>query len=482
MWSAHTLVLLFFAGALVVRGLFGKRIGEDPHCRRCNYNLTGLAAERCPECGTAFSERTVALGRWVRGWDFYLSALLVIVIWLTTSDFIYQVRAVYWYGYAPTRFVVRDAEAGDERGIRELLWRIRRGSLSDDQFRTVAKLATTKGKQGLGGPFRYLWSRMLRDLNEGRHLSSQQLEDLYSGYVTTTMNVRSTIRRGDPLIVQLMHSPSPNWLEGASFWHEPSVIFVRGAEVFHEPADGWRMSRPLWNRGFFRWARIVTRGYESRGLAAGQAQVDYAGTDVLLTKGLEQKKDDPAWTRSVELAGSVLVLPEDAPDPIDWIEHPSLEGRLRRSFAVCVGAVCSNRDYEVYNEASVGVASRKGGKANIDMRVSCFPAAPVPFACDVIVEIDGREVRPEIEFQYRQWQFYGRSVLAAAKGQVGSAGLTVTVPAFDEENVHVILRGSREAARRTVDLYATWKGDLRFGPFPVKHEEAVEEGTEETVQ
>ena len=33
------------------------------HCRRCNYNLTGLSSQRCPECGTLITARTRVRGR-----------------------------------------------------------------------------------------------------------------------------------------------------------------------------------------------------------------------------------------------------------------------------------------------------------------------------------------------------------------------------------------------------------------------------------
>jgi hypothetical protein len=43
------------------------------------------------------------------------------------------------------------------------------------------------------------------------------------------------------------------------------------------------------------------------------------------------------------------------------------------------------------------------------------------------------------------------------------------VPGFEEEEVYVILRASRDVARQTVDLYEIWQGELRFGPFEVEH-------------
>src|SRR5437764_124792 len=37
---------------LLRRGRWPRRIGTTPHCRKCGYILTGLEADRCPECGS----------------------------------------------------------------------------------------------------------------------------------------------------------------------------------------------------------------------------------------------------------------------------------------------------------------------------------------------------------------------------------------------------------------------------------------------
>ena len=47
-----------FLGAAVPTLLVGRLVPKFPrgHCRRCGYNLTGLAEARCPECGTEFAQ------------------------------------------------------------------------------------------------------------------------------------------------------------------------------------------------------------------------------------------------------------------------------------------------------------------------------------------------------------------------------------------------------------------------------------------
>lgn len=54
--------IVFWASAVVgpvllVIGLRGKRFGTEPHCRKCNYNMSGFEIPRlCPECGSLVSK------------------------------------------------------------------------------------------------------------------------------------------------------------------------------------------------------------------------------------------------------------------------------------------------------------------------------------------------------------------------------------------------------------------------------------------
>lgn len=66
--------------------------------------------------------------------------------------------------------------------------------------------------------------------------------------------------------------------------------------------------------------------------------------------------------------------------------------------------------------------------------------------------------KPELELVFRK----GTRVLAAV-------GLTILTEEVDD--LTIILTASRDVARRTVDLYEIWQGELRFGPFRVQRKE-----------
>ncbi len=57
------LIALLLVGTwLFIRGRRPRRVGDTPHCRRCDYNLTGLKHPTCPECGAWLFPRTIAIG------------------------------------------------------------------------------------------------------------------------------------------------------------------------------------------------------------------------------------------------------------------------------------------------------------------------------------------------------------------------------------------------------------------------------------
>ena len=43
---------LILSIAALAWGLRGRRVGQEPRCRKCDYDLSGIPLDRCPECGT----------------------------------------------------------------------------------------------------------------------------------------------------------------------------------------------------------------------------------------------------------------------------------------------------------------------------------------------------------------------------------------------------------------------------------------------
>ena len=50
------------SAALLARGLRGRRVGREPFCPRCGYNLTGKSGGSCSECAEQVSADNIRIG------------------------------------------------------------------------------------------------------------------------------------------------------------------------------------------------------------------------------------------------------------------------------------------------------------------------------------------------------------------------------------------------------------------------------------
>jgi hypothetical protein len=60
---------------LVVRGLAGSIKGDEPRCRKCRFDLSGLEPGLCPECGASLVPKAIIYGRRQRRWVMVLVGL-----------------------------------------------------------------------------------------------------------------------------------------------------------------------------------------------------------------------------------------------------------------------------------------------------------------------------------------------------------------------------------------------------------------------
>ena len=72
------MILLVLFGRLV-RIMKRRRAIGEPHCRYCNYQLTGLSGDQCPECGKVTVRRGPAVGRPIKRRVVALAAAMVLV-------------------------------------------------------------------------------------------------------------------------------------------------------------------------------------------------------------------------------------------------------------------------------------------------------------------------------------------------------------------------------------------------------------------
>jgi hypothetical protein len=138
-----------FGGLLLYTGR-ARRIGNDPHCRKCNYLLHGLSSERCPECGSALSPAAIVYGEPHRRWRSFLAGCLILLMCaaLLLTGATSGLQNVDWYQYKPAYFVLKDLNsslpADQQKAWTELMHRDRTSSLSPKTRDKMALFALTR--------------------------------------------------------------------------------------------------------------------------------------------------------------------------------------------------------------------------------------------------------------------------------------------------------------------------------------------------
>ena len=63
LYSLATILPALAGVVLLIIAAIPRKVGDAPHCRKCQYNLTGITSQRCPECGRNIDAKLVIRGR-----------------------------------------------------------------------------------------------------------------------------------------------------------------------------------------------------------------------------------------------------------------------------------------------------------------------------------------------------------------------------------------------------------------------------------
>src|SRR5262245_26880220 len=121
-------VALFVVGAgLIVRGLVGRRVGDEPRCRRCRYIVKGVESGQCPECGLELGPRSIRVGlRYRRRGALALGAVALLAGGGLSAAVVSGWAArTNLYQYLPTGWVTKAAGRGSMDAFTILEARVR---------------------------------------------------------------------------------------------------------------------------------------------------------------------------------------------------------------------------------------------------------------------------------------------------------------------------------------------------------------------
>jgi hypothetical protein len=208
------LALLLVAGlAMLIGGLRGRRINDNPVCRGCGFDLLGIfpGGERCPECGKALGEAAVCVGKRERR----RAALFGGAILTAGGVFVLgglgaaAASGVNWNVYKPTPWLVRQAERGGPRGVAGAM-EVLNDRLADDTLETAEiERIVASGLAAQADANRH-WEPLWGDFIEAAFFRGFVGEGDYAAYLERSFDTHTVVqdkaRPGTPIIVELASS------------------------------------------------------------------------------------------------------------------------------------------------------------------------------------------------------------------------------------------------------------------------------------
>lgn len=195
---------------LVLRGLLGRRIGEEPRCRRCGFDLTGSeGSERCAECGAALlTPRAIRHGLRRRRW--LAAAVGALLVALGGAGFLWLAAGRSWTAVAPTPWLVSvEYRWGDPQRrmaiSREIGGRIAKGTIPPDAAMPIVRrvlaeqtrLARSAETGGPSGPYDEAGLDLAFDAAAAGLLTAAEVEALLLDAVDVSFLFDPPLRAGE---------------------------------------------------------------------------------------------------------------------------------------------------------------------------------------------------------------------------------------------------------------------------------------------
>lgn len=441
-------VILLFAVpllglVLLVRGLWGKHVGDEPRCRRCKYNLTGLPSNRCPECGADLdAPRATVIGLRQRR-----KAALIVGLFMVGlaaggwgARLYARAKQIDPYPYYPTGWLVSTAAGGDSKALTELNARYTAGKLSDGQ---IAKFVTkgmeiqaAESKHALTRPWMTLLYQMILDDRASR----EQEDAFYRQLARCTISVRSPVRVGDHFV-----------LETTWDFRIPADFPSNIVEMKVTAGDHIIGGRP--DRGYLGPTIAESKESGSRilfdnatqDMSPGRYEVVYsdkmkisAPSQTGSQRGVDRRGQEPLVVIPLRTTTWIEILPAGSDELVTMVDRPDLRAQLSNMIEVQTVKVRHRKWLTQKNKVELNVEVIFGKGHDL----------PIGVAFDVIVLIGGEE-------HHLRW-------VHCNKGDGTNYKTSGNVPTFDDETVTIILRASRDAAKRSLDLYEIWDGELVY--------------------
>ena len=439
--------------ALAAIGLRGRRVDAHPHCRRCGYDLAGTPdATVCTECGRDLTaERAVRHGTRRRRGRFVAAGVALLLLGLAgVGGLGYDAtRDVDWQRHKPQWWLRQDLVRSDvaavEAAMDELLRRhddpaasLSPASLSALVDATLDQQADPKRRWN-----RDVWGGFVETAREAGDVTDAQWGRFAVGAIAPRLEVRSSVRRGDPLPATITYGA----MRGGPTKHFAGLFLWQRAD-----AEGREMTLPKalgrlrFGDGLIEITQAVATadGDVTAALPVGRvtvtADVRVQAVDAdgpAATAYPLARAADPLGEADLTLTATARLWPADAPSPASRVD-PELRPR-------------------VLDAISVGPLVRDGEGYTMDFRATGFPTRAI---FDVHLRLpDATDVGP-----------LDRLHLSAGGGMWGKLSFAADGDVLEGyTTVDVLFRPDVEAALESVDADPIWGETVILPGVPILH-------------
>lgn len=412
-------VILFFlaAAALLYRGR-KRRIGDAPHCRKCNYLLHGLESERCPECGAMLSPAAIVHGERRRRWGAFVTGwfLLLLAVFLFFGASIPALQTIDWYRFKPTSFVLLDLNSAQpttaQRAWAEMIRRDATTRLSAATRDKLVHFALAQQAKA-ASPFIQLDTDAVNYLAArwaAGDLPQTQRDQFFRQSVRTKLAIRPKVILGERVPYLMIHDGlGPG---SSSLWYRLSM---RGTVLDGKPAEG--------NIG----GSSACSGFGGGSFGSSLDCPSPGKHDVALTFRVEVLSgpfDSPSSALLLRddraLTGTFQVVTKAPPEFIGPIFDPKLEPAMKAGIKaedfryeikskwingqIDSSSLPANIAYEVFAryggaEQSLGYITCNAGSGGSDYGVAASPKTPPPAKIDLVLRPGAKVARGTVDMQ-----------------------------------------------------------------------------------
>ena len=419
-------VFTFVLGSwLLIRGRWGRRVGNVAHCRQCGYVLTGNTSGRCPECGLLLSENAIIYGeRPRRPRSLWFGAALVLLA--SFIIFVLVARAhIDWYQFRPTSWVIADLDATNARKFgrawNELKRRMTAHPLSAAKERALIDRALQEQQSPTGyyGPPEELVA-FLGDRYSAHHLQPSQARRFEDNAMNMRLEVRSRVGPADRIAYRVTRIGRAPMAMG--WWWENEAIencSIDGSKVPCRDEFG----------GQYCYSSCTMGTLDS--LPVGRHRIRF---DIAVDLGAGPC---PTAKPPVGLARRKFQLTAD----VTVLQTPPLITSVALPAAVVQRSLIPN-----------GFQMLADGRLTGSIG---YNHAPAPMACEVFAIANG------IQYPLGSMHF---SYLR------GNGWLGIEHPYIQKDfhgPIDLILRSSRRVAIETTDMTSMWVGEITISNVPV---------------